>query len=267
MSESALSVDGLTVAYRGVIALRDVSFAVDAAERVAIIGPNGGGKSTLLNTVMGIVASGGGSISMGGKRVGMRQRHRYAALVPQRSHVRWDFPITAHDVVLTGRSRFRPPWRRWSAVDHEAVDHALALVEASELDQSPIGSLSGGQAQRVLLARAMASEPRVLLLDEPFAGLDVHGAAALIDALDRIAANQCAVIAVVHELALVAQAFGRTIGLDRTIRFDGPTHEVLTAAHVEPLFFGMETHQGTGMLWSANRDVHEGVDSRGGAVH
>lgn len=159
-----LTLQNVSVELGGRLALRNVDLSIDTGELVGMIGPNGAGKTTLLRAVLGLLPCRSGSISPGDERVGY---------VPQRHEFVWDFPIDVMRTVLTGRTRQIGWFGRPGKANREAVDNALERVGMTELQDRPIGELSGGQRQRVLVARALAVEPRLLLLDEPFTGLDV----------------------------------------------------------------------------------------------
>ena len=177
-----LVVSGLSVSYRRVIALEDISLATSCGNRVALIGPNGAGKSTLLKAIAGLVPRAAGTIHWRGTNV--RKWSREFAYLPQREEVDWAFPITVRGLVEMGRYPQTGWWRKFSAQDTEAVEKALHSLGLDQLQDRQIRELSGGQQQRAFLARALAQEAHVLLLDEPFTGLDRNASQMLGDLLE-----------------------------------------------------------------------------------
>lgn len=230
-----LEVRGLTVRYGRRAAVEGVDLAVTAGEAVALVGRNGAGKSSLLRAIAG-VAPGDGLVVLHGRECHHRRPQVALAYVPQRSTARWDFPLTVRDAVLAGRHRTRRPLRRFSRADRGAAGAALARLGVAELAGTPVGALSGGQAQRVLLARALAQEPDVLLLDEPFAGLDERSREVLLGALEHLCRDGLALLCALHELDVARATFPRTVALNRRVVADGPSASVLDAAGVERLF-------------------------------
>ena len=235
-----LVIKNVTVRYRRVLALDDVSLATSCGNRVALIGPNGAGKSTLLKAIAGLVPRDGGSISWRGTAV--KKWSREFAYLPQREEVDWSFPITVRGLVEMGRYPQTGWWRKFSAADSAAVDRALESLALLDLQHRQIRELSGGQQQRAFLARALAQEAHVLLLDEPFAGLDRNAAQLLGDLLARLAHEGRLVIASHHDLNTVPRLFDEALILaTRTLAF-GPVAEVLTPALIERTFHEPAAH-------------------------
>lgn len=222
----ALVVDGVHVALGGRPVLHDVDLTVDRGELVGLLGPNGAGKTTLLRTVLGLLRPTGGSVTVEGRRAAPGRAS--VGYVPQRHEFAWDFPLSVADVVMTGLTGRLGLLRRARTADWEAVVDALSLVRMADLAQRPVGQLSGGQRQRVLVARALVLRPALLLLDEPFTGLDLptqdllqalfvdlardgravlmttHDIASALDACDRVALLACTVVACDAPRALAA---------------------------------------------------------------
>lgn len=229
-----LVIEGLTVAYRRVLALENISLATSCGNRVALIGPNGAGKSTLLKAIAGLVPRSAGQIQWRGTRVAKWSRE--FAYLPQREEVDWSFPITVRGLVEMGRYPQTGWWRRYTERDGEAVDRALEALALNDLQHRQIRELSGGQQQRAFLARALAQEAHVLLLDEPFTGLDRNAAKLLGDLLNQLAHEGRLVIASHHDLATAPQLFDEALLLHRrTIAF-GPVEDVLEPLRIEALF-------------------------------
>jgi len=234
LGEPALTIEGLGVRYGAVVALEDVSCSVAEGELVALVGPNGAGKSTLLRAVLGLVPY-DGAIAIHRHDGGALGRAA-VAYVPQRLDVELDFPITVEQVVLDGRRPFRRFGRPPTTADRQAVVRAVARVGLDGLESRPIGALSGGQLQRALLARALAQQAGLLLLDEPLAGVDAPTADALIDLLQRLASDGTAIVVCTHDLALVRTRFERAIGLNRRLIADGDPGAMLEGNALEHFF-------------------------------
>jgi ABC-type Mn2+/Zn2+ transport system ATPase subunit len=224
--EPALQVRGLGVRYGGVEALRDVDLSVDAGELVALVGPNGAGKTSLLRAVLGLVPASG--------RVVVHARR--CAFVPQRQDVDLDFPITAEQVALAGRRPFRRLWARPGADDRRAARRALARVGLDGFERRTLAELSGGQLQRTFLARALAQEADVLLLDEPLAGVDATTSGALLDLFERLARDGAALLVSTHDLPVVRRRFARCVALRGRVVGDGPPGAVLSPDGLERLY-------------------------------
>ncbi|WP_156753563.1 anchored repeat-type ABC transporter ATP-binding subunit [Actinokineospora pegani] len=212
---SALRVTGLTVDLGGRRVLTDVDLVVDKGEFVGLVGPNGAGKTTLLRAVMGLLRPSGGEFSVDGEP--LRRGRAGLGYVPQRHEFAWDFPISVQDVVMTGRTGHLGLFRGPRADDWRAVARALDRVRMGELRTRPVGELSGGQRQRVLLARALALRPSVLLLDEPFTGLDMPTQELLSDLLLELAGAGHAVLTTTHDLAGALHTCDRLVLLNRTV--------------------------------------------------
>lgn len=227
-------VEGLSVSYGRVSALRDISLATSCGNRVALIGPNGAGKSTLLKAIAGLVPRQSGTIQWRGQAV--RQWSREFAYLPQREEVDWSFPITVRGLVEMGRYPHLGLWRRFSRQDHGAVESALTLLDISDLEDRQICELSGGQQQRAFLARALAQEAHVLLLDEPFTGLDRNATESLAQLITKLAGEGRLIISSHHDLESASQLFNQTLLLNRVQLNFGATPEVLTPSAVQEAF-------------------------------
>lgn len=235
-----LVIKNVTVCYRRVLALDDVSLATSCGNRVALIGPNGAGKSTLLKAIAGLVPRDKGSISWRGTAV--RKWSREFAYLPQREEVDWSFPITVRGLVEMGRYPQTGWWRKFSPEDSAAVDRALESLALLDLQHRQIRELSGGQQQRAFLARALAQEAHVLLLDEPFTGLDRNAAQLLGDLLARLAHEGRLVIASHHDLNTVPRLFDEALVLATRALAFGPVAEILTPELIERTFHEPAAH-------------------------
>ena len=236
-TQHRLDVRGLTVSYREVRALEGVDFSTECGRCVALIGPNGAGKSTLLKSLVGILTPEAGTILWRG--AALTSAHRELAYLPQRGEVDWQFPITVRGLVEMGRYPNLGWWRSFQKHDREIVDRALAAMQLEDLADRQISALSGGQQQRTFLARALAQEAHVLLLDEPFTGLDQPAEEALRRLLRDLAAEGRLIIASHHDLETVPLIFDevrllrrRTIGFG-TVQ-DAFTPEAIAATYGTP---------------------------------
>jgi ABC-type Mn2+/Zn2+ transport system ATPase subunit len=235
-----LVIDSLRVNYRKHLALDGVSFATSCGNRVALVGPNGAGKSTLLKAIAGLVPRSAGSIRWRGSAV--KRWSREFAYLPQREEVDWSFPITVRGLVEMGRYPQTGLWGRFSDEDAAAVDKALAALNLEALQQRQIRELSGGQQQRAFLARALAQEAHVLLLDEPFTGLDRNASRQLGDLLGKLAHEGRLVIASHHDLATAPRLFDEARLLaTRPVAF-GPAAEALSEANLDRAFGQVSDH-------------------------
>lgn len=233
-SPAHLQVEQLTVAYNGKPALDTVSFEVPEGTRVAIVGPNGAGKSTLFKALVGLLPIKRGRILIHGESFGSHQE--CVAYVPQREEVDWQFPVTVNDVVMMGRYG-RLGWlKRPSGRDREVVAHALGQMGLNELTQRSIGELSGGQQQRVFLARALAQEPHILLMDEPFTGVDVTTQETTLTLLDRLESQGVTLMVSTHDLNLAASRFERILLLNHRVIAYGTPATVLTTDNIVTAF-------------------------------
>lgn len=214
MSEP-LTVTDLSVDLAGRPVLRDVSLTVESGSFVGLVGPNGAGKTTLLRALLGLVPICSGTIRVSGDS-GVRAQRRIG-YVPQRLDFAWDFPIDVHGVVMSGRTSHIGWFRQPSVRDYEAVNGALHKVHMRELSTRPVGELSGGQRQRVLLARALAVNPDILLLDEPFTGLDMPSQELLLDLFHALAAEGTALLMSTHDLGSAMNVCSALILLNRTV--------------------------------------------------
>ena len=216
---------GITAGYDDRAALEDVDLAVEPGTLLAVVGPNGAGKSTLLKLMAGLLTPWTGRLEILGKPPG--EAARRIAYVPQAELVDWAFPVTVGDVVMMGRYPALGPLRRPGAADHAAVAAALEQVSMAGHAHTQIGRLSGGQRRRVFLARALAADPDLYLLDEPVTGVDATTQEDLMDILESEARRGKTVIATTHDLACAAQRFQKVAAVNRRIVAHGPSSLVL----------------------------------------
>jgi len=235
MTDAILRVDNLTVSYNGSPALEGVSLAVHEGEQVAIVGPNGAGKSTLFKALVGLIPPVLGSVWTNGAEM---------AYVTQRSAVDWSFPVTVHDVVMMGRIG-KMGWLRWQRPrDREIVQRSLAQVGMAEQANRQIGELSGGQQQRVFIARALAQEARILLMDEPFSGVDAAAQEAILDLLQTLPRQGVTVLVSTHDLNLAVERFDRIALLNRRLVAYGLPRQVIRPETLEAAYGGQAVWRG-----------------------
>lgn len=240
---SGIDVRGITVTYRnGHTALHDASFAIPRGTITALIGVNGAGKSTLFKAIMGFVPVTRGDIRLIGLSVKQALRQNHIAYVPQAEEVDWAFPVLVDDVVMMGRYGHMGFLRRPKASDRAAVDQALQRVGMQDFKQRQIGELSGGQRKRVFLARSLAQDGTVILLDEPFTGVDVGTEERIITLLGELRDEGRVMLVSTHNLDSVPDFCDRTVMIKRTVVAAGPTATTFTRANLERAFGGTQRH-------------------------
>lgn len=217
-------------------ALDDITLSIEHGSQVAVVGPNGAGKSTLFKALVGLVPLGQGEVLVHGRPP--EEHGETVAYVPQREEVDWRFPVTVRDVVAMGRYGRRGWLSRLSALDREAIETSLQRLGLTELASRPIGELSGGQQQRVFLARALAQEPHVLLLDEPFTGVDVSTQEATFTLLDELRKRDVTVLVSTHDLDMAAGRFDQVVLLNGRLVSSGTPSQVFTEANLAEAFGG-----------------------------
>ena len=223
-----LTIDNLSVAYDGRLAIEDVMWRPTQTGLVAIIGPNGAGKSTLLKAILGLVPAASGSVAVFGRPVDKARDH--LAYVPQRAAVDWDFPATAVDVVLQGMIRAAGWFWPFTRRHRERARALLDEVGMAAFADRQIGALSGGQQQRVFLARGLARDADILLFDEPLSGVDADSERIILDVFDQLKAQGRLVICVHHDLGTVADRFDDVLVLNRRVIAAGPVAQAFTPA-------------------------------------
>jgi ABC-type Mn2+/Zn2+ transport system ATPase subunit len=226
MHSHSLQVEDLTVSYRRIPALHHVEFSLACGSTVGVLGPNGAGKSTLLKALAGLLHIETGRITFHGRV--MKGANQEFAYLPQRESVDWDFPTTVRGVVEMGRYLQVRWWRRFSKEDRTAVDRALEAMQLTALQERQISALSGGQQQRVFLARALAQEAHVLLLDEPFTGLDQPSQEGLKAVFRELRAQGKLLLISHHDLSSVPELFDQVLLLNGELLAAGTVADVFT---------------------------------------
>lgn len=225
MTIPSLAVEQLTVDLGGRRVLTDLNLSINPGEFAALIGPNGAGKTTLLRSVLGLIPTISGHIHVNGEAAD----HRAIGYVPQRHEFAWDFPLTVREAVVAsfaGRLR----WGARPRLEHyRAVEEALEQTQLVDLANRPVGELSGGQRQRVLIARALAIRPEILLLDEPFTGLDMPTQEQLTDMLRTVANNGQSILMTTHDLIGALSVCDHLFLIKGHVIAHGPASELATA--------------------------------------
>lgn len=242
MRDIAISLENVNVRYGNNVALLDASIKIPYRSFTGVIGMNGAGKSTLFKAIMGLVKPTTGTITICGDDPYTAQKHGHVAYVPQSELVDWDFPVSVYEVVMMGRIGTQNIFKTAIAVDHAAVKTALERVNMSEFKNRQIGELSGGQKKRVFIARALAQGADILLLDEPFAGLDATTEKSLIALLINLQESGKTIILATHDLLSLPDTCDYVALVKSTIIAYGPTKEVFTRELVEKTFDGALNH-------------------------
>lgn len=257
-TESGIFTKDVTVTYRnGHTALRDASFEIPKSTITALVGVNGAGKSTLFKAIMGFVPAAKGEILVLGMPAKVALKQNIVAYVPQAEEVDWTFPVLVEDVVMMGRYGHMGFLRRPSQADHDAVEKALDRVNMLEFRDRQIGELSGGQRKRVFLARALAQDGQVILLDEPFTGVDVQTEDAIITLLREMRDEGRVMLVSTHNLGSVPEFCDRTVLVKETVLAYGPTEQTFTHENLEIAFGGVLRHFVLG-----GSDLHDDDDGR-----
>lgn len=253
-----LAVQDVTVTYRnGHTALWHASFAIPRGTITALVGVNGSGKSTLFKAIMGFLPAAAGQIRVLGLTVPQALKRNLIAYVPQAEEVDWSFPVLVEDVVMMGRYGHMGWLRRPRPADHQAVTQALARVNMLDFRHRQIGELSGGQRKRVFLARALAQDGRVILLDEPFTGVDVKTEEQIIALLRDLRDEGRVMLVSTHNLGSVPEFCDRTVLVKGTVLAHGPTETTFTRDNLERAFGGVLRQ-----FTLAGPDLHDDSDPR-----
>ncbi|MGX8942686.1 manganese/iron ABC transporter ATP-binding protein [Symbiopectobacterium sp. Eva_TO] len=256
--ELALTVDDVSVTYsNGHQAIRNASFSLGGGTICALVGVNGSGKSTLFKSIMGLVNPSSGQVRLNGEAISEALKKNLIAYVPQTEEVDWNFPVLVSDVVMMGRYGKMNFLRIPRQQDRDVINDAMARVGMSALSQRQIGELSGGQKKRVFLARALAQQGCVLLLDEPFTGVDVKTENAIIDLLRTLRDEGHLILVATHNLGSVPEFCDSVILVNRTVLAAGPTATTFTQSNLEKTFGGVLRHINLG-----GEHLHDDDDAR-----
>ena len=229
-----LEVENASIGYGEKIIMRDLSFQVPHGARVAVVGPNGAGKSTLFKALVGILPLKSGRILIHGESLGTHKD--CVAYVPQREDVDWRFPVTVSDVVMMGRFGQIGWWSQPSKTDKQIVRKSIEQMGITDLAELSIGQLSGGQQQRAFLARALAQEPHILLMDEPFTGVDATTQEMTFGLLDHLREKVVTAIISTHDLNLAASRFDLVLLINHRLIAFGTPQQVFTRENLDSAF-------------------------------
>jgi len=238
MDGISIDIENVTVAYHGKVALHSASLQLKAGTICGLVGMNGAGKSTLFKAMMGFVKPASGQILINGLPIRRVQKSNLVAYVPQSEEVDWNFPVSVHDVVMMGRYGYMNLLRIPRSPDKRAVRESLERVEMWEMRDRQIGELSGGQKKRTFFARALAQQGTVLLLDEPFAGVDIKTEKMMIDLLIELRQAGHTILISTHDLASITTFCDQVVLINRSILAYGNTSEVFTEENLSRTFGG-----------------------------
>ena len=256
--ESGIITSDLTVTYNnGTTALRNVSFEIPTGTITALVGVNGAGKSTLFKALMGFIPTVKGEISILGQSVKSALKENFIAYVPQAEEVDWSFPVLVQDVVMMGRYGHMGFFRKTRQQDILEVANALNRVGMTDFKDRQIGELSGGQRKRVFLARALAQKSKIILLDEPFTGVDVKTETAIIKLLGEMRKEGKIMLVSTHNLGSVPEFCDRTILIKETVLAYGKTENTFTRQNLELAVGGVLRH-----FVLSGTDLHDDDDRR-----
>jgi manganese/iron transport system ATP-binding protein len=257
-AKSGIITSDLTVTYNnGTTALRNVSFEIPTGTITALVGVNGAGKSTLFKALMGFIPTVKGEISILGQSVKSALKENFIAYVPQAEEVDWSFPVLVQDVVMMGRYGHMGFFRKTRQQDILEVANALNRVGMTDFKDRQIGELSGGQRKRVFLARALAQKSKIILLDEPFTGVDVKTETAIIKLLGEMRKEGKIMLVSTHNLGSVPEFCDRTILIKETVLAYGKTENTFTRQNLELAFGGVLRH-----FVLSGTDLHDDDDRR-----
>jgi ABC-type Mn2+/Zn2+ transport system ATPase subunit len=263
MNPPAIAVDAITVDYNGFVALNTANLHVPAGSICALVGMNGAGKSTLFKAIMGFLTPSSGNVTIEGERVAIAQRRGWLAYMPQAEEVDWAFPVSVQDVVMMGRYGFMNVLRTPRPIDRKIVADSLDRVGMRELRNRQIGELSGGQRKRAFLARALAQEARIMLLDEPFTGIDAKTEETMIALLRELRNEGRTVVICTHDLASIGAFCDQVALINRTVLAYGPLETTFTPENIARAYGGVFNH----LIFTSQagkelaREAHLGIPS------
>jgi len=238
MNEIGIDIENVTVAYHGKVALHSASLQLQPGTICGLVGMNGAGKSTLFKAIMGFVKPNTGRVLINGLPIRQVQKSNIVAYVPQSEEVDWNFPVNVYDVVMMGRYGYMNLLRIPRSIDKQAVRESLERVEMWHMRDRQIGELSGGQKKRTFFARALAQQGTVLLLDEPFAGVDIKTEKMMINLLMELRQTGHTILVSTHDLASITTFCDQVVLINRSILAYGNTSEVFTEENLSRTFGG-----------------------------
>lgn len=254
----SIDVQNVTVRYNnGHKAIHDVSFSLQGGTTCALVGVNGSGKSTLFKSLMGLLKPQRGEIRLCGLPIRQALKQNLVSYVPQTEEVDWQFPVSVYDVVMMGRYGYMNFLRRPKTSDKEKVLQAMQRVGIEYLAERQIGELSGGQKKRVFLARTLAQQSRIILLDEPFTGVDVQTENAIMSLLTKLRSEGYLILVSTHNLGSIPDYCDQVVMINRTVLAAGTTPTTFTQKNLELVFGGVLRH-----IKLLGSDLHNDADER-----
>ena len=238
MNEIGIDIENVTVAYHGKVALHSASLQLQPGTICGLVGMNGAGKSTLFKAIMGFVKPNTGRVLINGLPIRKVQKRNLVAYVPQSEEVDWNFPVNVYDVVMMGRYGYMNLLRIPRLIDKQAVQESLERVEMWDMRDRQIGELSGGQKKRTFFARALTQQAKVLLLDEPFAGVDIKTEKMMINLLMELRQTGHIILVSTHDLESITTFCDQVVLINRSILAYGNTSEVFTEENLSRTFGG-----------------------------
>lgn len=240
---SSIDVQDVTVRYNnGHTAIYDVNFNLSGGTTCALVGVNGSGKSTLFKSLMGLVKPQKGKVKLCGLPIEQALKKNLVSYVPQSEDVDWQFPVSVYDVVMMGRYGYMNFLRIPKSIDKQKVQEAMDRVSIGHLAKRQIGELSGGQKKRVFLARALAQQSKIILLDEPFTGVDVKTENAIVDLLSQLREEGHLILVSTHNLGSVPDFCDQVVMINRTVLAAGSTETTFNQENLERVFGGVLRH-------------------------
>jgi manganese/iron transport system ATP-binding protein len=232
-----IEIQNINVFYKnGHEALHDASCQIPDGSITALLGVNGSGKTTLFRSIMGVLKINSGKITIDGQSPDIAIKNNLISYVPQYDDIDWDFPILVKDVVMMGRYSYMNFMRKPNPVDYKIVEESLKKVGMDDLNNRQIGELSGGQKKRVFIARALAQESKILLLDEPFTGVDSKTQETILELIKQERDNNKIILISTHDLNIVPEICDRTILINKTVQVEGLTQDVFTKENLVNTF-------------------------------
>jgi len=232
-----IEIQNINVFYKnGHEALHDASCQIPDGSITALLGVNGSGKTTLFRSIMGVLKINSGKITIDGQTPDIAIKNNLISYVPQYDDIDWDFPILVKDVVMMGRYSYMNFMRKPNPVDYKIVEESLKKVGMDDLNNRQIGELSGGQKKRVFIARALAQESKILLLDEPFTGVDSKTQETILELIKQERDNNKIILISTHDLNIVPEICDRTILINKTVQVEGLTQDVFTTENLVNTF-------------------------------
>ena len=249
-----IDINNFTVKFNNKTILENINLTLGGSKIIALVGANGAGKSTLFKSIMGIINPKDGNIIINGKNPKDALKNNLISYVPQIEEVDWNFPLIVEELVMMGRYNHMNIFRKVSIKDKRIVKESLDFVQMNEFKNSQIGELSGGQKKRIFIARALAQESKILLLDEPFSGVDINTEESLSMLFRSLVDRGCLIIVSTHNLGSVPRFCDEVILLDKKLLAYGPVKKIFTEDNLKKTFGNMYRQHHFDLITNANKD-------------